>query len=112
MLKLHIFRAHFEALVLVFPDHRGIELEQPGRKLVAGLGEQPFGFLRGVLVRVVVVAGRFALAVVPMGDGVDRGVARGPFLQVALQAGGDFVERDKRFIAMLANQAGPRARPA
>ena len=68
---LHALGPDFQALVLVFPDHGGIELEQLGRKLATGARQQPLGFFRSAVERVVVVAGGLALAVVPVGDGMD-----------------------------------------
>ena len=42
------------------------------------LGEEVLGLFSGGLVGAVVIAGGFALAVIPVGDGVDRGVLGGP----------------------------------
>ena len=44
-------------------------------KIAAGAGQQAFGFLRGVLVGTIIVAGAFALAVVPVGNRRDWGVS-------------------------------------
>ena len=71
VLQLHILRPDFEAFVLVFPDHSRIRVEQPGGELAAGMCQQPLGFLRRAFERVVVVANGLALAIVPMGDGMD-----------------------------------------
>jgi hypothetical protein len=102
----YIFGEDFKAFVLVFPDDGGIELEQAGGELAAGAGEERFGFFGGLLVGAIVIAGAFALAIVPVRDGVYGRVLQGPMFQVTTDGLGDFVEGDECVVAMLADQAG------
>lgn len=53
-------------------------VEKFGRELVPGPGEQTLGLLGGILVSAVVTAGALALPVIPMGNGVNRFILRGP----------------------------------
>ena len=101
----HVFWSDSKALVLVFPDDGGVNVEQPGSELAAGLRKQSLGFLGGVVVGAIVIAGALALAVVPMRDGVDGGVFRPPRFEGRLQFIGEFVKRNEHFVAVLANEA-------
>src|SRR5262245_2095237 len=101
-----IFRPNFEAFVLIFPNHRGIEAEQLRCELLAGAGEEVLGFFGGVFIGAVVVAGAFALPVVPVGNGMDRLVFGGPLLNLGTWIGRDFFKRHQRVVAVLADQPG------
>ena len=75
----------FETFVLVLPDRRCAGLQQLGRELLAGKREQPLGFLRRVLKRLIVIPDAPALTVFPVRHRVNGGVFLGPRFQVALQ---------------------------
>src|ERR1035441_830803 len=101
----HIFRPHFQAFILVLPNHGSVGIEQFRRELAAREREQLFRLLRRVLEGVVVISHASALAVVPMRDGVDRLVLLRPGRERIAQFGGDFIERHEDFVAMLADEA-------
>ena len=102
----HVFRPHFQTFILIFPDDGGIKFQQLGRELAADAGKQCLGFLGGLFVGVIIVAGCLALAVVPVGNGVDGRVEFGPLFQITADGVGNFIERNQRVAAMLADQTG------
>ena len=73
LLQLHIFGPDFQALILVFPDDGGVEVEEFDGE-GAGAGEELLGLLGGIFVGAVVIARALALAIIPMGHGVDGAV--------------------------------------
>ena len=88
-----IFRSDFQTFILIFPDHSGVGIEELRGKIAAGKREEFFGGERGVLERVIVVAGLAALAVVPVRDGVNGFVLLRPDLQRVAMFSGNFLER-------------------
>jgi hypothetical protein len=72
-----VFGADFEALVLVFPDDCGVILQEAGGQM-SGLGEQLFRFFGRFFKGRIIVSRTPALAIVPMGHGVDGSVTLGP----------------------------------
>ena len=102
--KQHVLGPHLQTFIIVFPNHCGIGLEQPGRQDLSCVPEQHLGFFGGAFVGAVVISGASPLRVVPMGDGVDGGILGGPGLEVAADAGGDFFKRHERLAAMQADQ--------
>ena len=105
-LKPHILRADFQTFVLIFPDDGGIMIEQAGREFLASASQQLLGLLRGIFVGAVVIARAFALAIIPMGDGVNRFVVRRPRGEAGRNLRRNLIEGDESFVAVLTDEAG------
>ncbi len=105
-LDWNVFRSHFQTFILIFPDRGGVGIQKFRREFAARAREQLFGLFRRVFVGGVVIARALALAVVPMRDGVDRFVLQRPRFDFGADVGGNILELDERFAAMLADQTG------
>ena len=103
---LNVLRPDFETFVVVLPDDGRIQVKKLLRELSTGAGEQAFGFDRGILVRAIIIARAFALAIIPMRDGVNGFVLSRPSFEIGPRVGGNVFKRHERFVAVLANEAG------
>jgi hypothetical protein len=104
-LEFDVLGADFEALVLVFPNNRGVMIEKGGQELAAGIAEKLFGLFGGVFESFVVIARLFTLRVVPMGDGVDGTILFSPCLHWGLQFRGDFIKGYAGVATVLADES-------
>ena len=100
---MDVLGTDFEALVLIFPDNRGIKFEQLWGELTASMSEEPFRLLGRLFERALIVAA-FALPIVPMRHCVGAAIFVGPRLQLSLQGRRQILEGDEGIAAMLANE--------
>lgn len=88
----HVFGPNFQAFILVLPNHGGVGVQKLRREFATGEGQQLFRLLGGVFIGVIVIARAFALAIIPMRDGVNGFVLLRPGGERFAQFGGNFIE--------------------
>src|SRR4051794_3207959 len=75
----NILRTHFQALILIFPNHGGVVFQQLHRECSPGDGEQVFGVFGSVFELVLIILCTLLFRLFPVGHGVNRRVFVGPF---------------------------------
>lgn len=101
-----ILRLNFEAFVLIFPNERGIVVEEEGKDFAREEAEMLFRLGGGFLESIIVIAGAAHLAFVVMRDGVIIGVFFSPWFNFFANQCGKIIKLDGAGATMLAKEAG------